>query len=77
MHRHPQTLARKMVVDLHIRSQACTKAIGLPIKFSATPGRTGGPPPVLGEHTREVLAEGATTAEEIDALLACGAAHGC
>jgi crotonobetainyl-CoA:carnitine CoA-transferase CaiB-like acyl-CoA transferase len=31
--------------------------IGLPIAFSETPARYDRPPPGLGEHTREVLAE--------------------
>ncbi len=31
--------------------------IGLLIDLSVTPGRVAGPPPVLGQHTREILAE--------------------
>ncbi|HKI63424.1 MAG TPA: CoA transferase, partial [Burkholderiales bacterium] len=51
-----------------------TRALGLPIKFSATPGRVARPAPCYGEHTREVLGEFGFAAAEIEALLASGAA---
>jgi crotonobetainyl-CoA:carnitine CoA-transferase CaiB-like acyl-CoA transferase len=75
MHRDPQTLARDMIVDVHHPVAGRTKAIGLPIKFSETPGNVGGPAPVLGEHTREILREVGCAPEEIDALLSSGAAR--
>jgi crotonobetainyl-CoA:carnitine CoA-transferase CaiB-like acyl-CoA transferase len=74
MHRDPQTLARGMVVDVVHPVAGATKAIGLPIKFSDTPGRIGRPGPVLGEHTEEVLAEVGYGSGEIGALLTSGAA---
>jgi len=75
MHSDPQTLARDMVVDIVHPVAGITKAIGLPIKFSDTPGHTGGPAPVLGEHTRELLAEMGYAPEDIAALIAGGAAR--
>jgi crotonobetainyl-CoA:carnitine CoA-transferase CaiB-like acyl-CoA transferase len=75
MHRDPQTLAREMVVDISHPIAGKTKAIGLPIKFSATPGRTGGPAPMLGEHTCQVLAETGFAPDEIADLLASSAAR--
>jgi crotonobetainyl-CoA:carnitine CoA-transferase CaiB-like acyl-CoA transferase len=75
MHRDPQTVARDMVVDVQHPVAGRTKAIGLPIKFSETPGMSGGPAPVLGEHTREILREVGCTPEEIDSLLSSGAAR--
>jgi crotonobetainyl-CoA:carnitine CoA-transferase CaiB-like acyl-CoA transferase len=77
MHRDPQTLARDMVVDIAHPVAGATKAIGLPIRFSATPGGKSGPAPMLGEHTEEVLAEIGYGPGEIAALLASGAAVKC
>jgi crotonobetainyl-CoA:carnitine CoA-transferase CaiB-like acyl-CoA transferase len=70
----PQTRARDMVVGLDHPRAGRTRAIGLPVKLSATPGRVTRPAPLLGEHTREVLAEFGFAAAEIDRLLASGAA---
>ena len=53
---HPQTLARGMVVDLVHPEAGPVKALGCPIHFSATPTAITRPAPLLGEHTREVLA---------------------
>jgi crotonobetainyl-CoA:carnitine CoA-transferase CaiB-like acyl-CoA transferase len=50
------------------------KTIGPPVKFSATPGAVARPAPRLGEHTREVLVEAGCSAEEINRLIAAGAA---
>jgi crotonobetainyl-CoA:carnitine CoA-transferase CaiB-like acyl-CoA transferase len=57
MHADPQTLARDMVVMVEHSVAGATKAIGLPLKFSETPGSVRRPAPLLGEHTGEVLAE--------------------
>lgn len=43
-----------------------------PIKFGATPAAFGGPSPVLGEHTDEVLRELGLDAARIDELRAAG-----
>ncbi len=76
MHRDPQALARNMVLDMHHPVAGATKAIGFPIKFSATPGETVRPAPLLGEHTREVLSEAGYAGEEIDAIFSSGAGQG-
>jgi crotonobetainyl-CoA:carnitine CoA-transferase CaiB-like acyl-CoA transferase len=52
---HPQTLAREMLVETEHSRIGKTKSLGLPIKFSETPGEVRRAAPVLGEHTREVL----------------------
>ena len=69
---HPQTLARRMVVDLVHPTAGPTKALGCPIHFSATPTRIDRPAPLLGEHTRELLRECSYTDDEIDVLAADG-----
>jgi crotonobetainyl-CoA:carnitine CoA-transferase CaiB-like acyl-CoA transferase len=69
----PQTLAREMVVELDHPRAGKTKALGLPIKFSATPGKVVTPAPTLGQHTREVLRDAGYPDTEIDALAADGA----
>ncbi|HXZ91894.1 MAG TPA: CoA transferase [Burkholderiales bacterium] len=70
----PQTKARDMVVELEHPRAGKTRALGLPIKLSATPGAVRRPAPTYGQHTREVLAEFGFSAGEIEALIASGAA---
>ena len=69
---HPQALARGMVVDLVHPQAGATKALGCPVHFSATPTSVTRPAPMLGEHTREVLAEAGYSDAEIDAFVAEG-----
>jgi crotonobetainyl-CoA:carnitine CoA-transferase CaiB-like acyl-CoA transferase len=72
MHRDPQTLAREMVVEVAHPRVGTMRTLGLPVKFSDTPGRVHGPAPLLGEHSRAILAEAGYTAEAIDGLIARG-----
>jgi crotonobetainyl-CoA:carnitine CoA-transferase CaiB-like acyl-CoA transferase len=51
----PQTLARQMIVQLEHPALGVARSIGNPIKFSETPVSYRLPPPLLGEHTSEVL----------------------
>ncbi|MDT8343369.1 MAG: CoA transferase, partial [Thermohalobaculum sp.] len=74
MHADPQTRAREMVVATDHPVAGRVEAIGLPVKFSATPGGATRPAPLLGQHTREVLAEAGYAPAEIEALIAAGAA---
>src|SRR5688572_2927130 len=70
----PQALARDMIVELEHPKAGRTRALGLPIKLSASPGKVSRPAPLFGQHTREVLAELGFSGSEIDALVAAGAA---
>ena len=70
----PQTVAREMVIELAHPRAGRTRALGLPVKLSATPGSVSRPAPLLGQHTREVLAEFGFSSSEIEALIANGAA---
>lgn len=72
MHRDPQTLAREMVTKAPHTKLGPVKTLGAPVKFSATPGGITRGAPLLGEHTREVLAEYGYGDDEIDALICDG-----
>ncbi len=74
MQADPHVNARGMIVELDHPRAGRTKAIGLPVKFSETPGSIRRPAPLFGEHTREVLAEAGLSTEEIETLVAEGAA---
>ncbi len=68
----PQVLHREMVVDLeHPRAGRIT-VNGVPVKLSETPGGIRTPPPVLGEHTADVLRGLGVSHDEIAALRAEG-----
>ena len=70
---HPQAAARDMVVTVDHPSAGPMRALGLPVKLSNLPPGQPTPPPLLGEHTRAVLADYGFTADEVEDLLACGA----
>jgi crotonobetainyl-CoA:carnitine CoA-transferase CaiB-like acyl-CoA transferase len=70
----PHTAAREMVIELEHPRAGRTRALGLPIKLSATPGGVSRAAPLLGQHTREVLAEYGFASREIEALIGAGAA---
>ncbi len=73
MHTDPHTLARDMVVEVEHSRLGPVKTLGLPVKFSETPGKVASGAPVYGQHTREVLAEYGYEDSEIDALIDAGA----
>jgi formyl-CoA transferase len=61
-----------MVMDVAHPAEGSFRALGFPVKLSATPQRLRLPPPLLGQHTREVLAE-LGLAADYDAMAAAGA----
>jgi formyl-CoA transferase/CoA:oxalate CoA-transferase len=52
---HPQTIHRKMVEELDHPILGEIKLTGIPVKLSESPGEVRTPPPLLGQHTEEVL----------------------
>ncbi len=52
----PQMQAREMLQTMQHPSGPIPQ-LGFPVKFSGTPGEMRLPPPLLGEHTDEILAE--------------------
>lgn len=57
MHEDPQAQAREMIVEQDHPTAGPVRTLGLPVKFSETPGRIRRPAPTLGQHTGEVLSE--------------------
>ena len=53
----PQAAAREMVLEVDHPVAGPIKLAGFPYKLSATPAAIRRPPPLLGQHTAEVLAE--------------------
>jgi crotonobetainyl-CoA:carnitine CoA-transferase CaiB-like acyl-CoA transferase len=51
----PQVIARGMRIDMPHPLAGSVPQVGNPLKFSATPVAYTRAPPLLGEHTRDVL----------------------
>ncbi|MFT5532733.1 MAG: formyl-CoA transferase [Burkholderiaceae bacterium] len=54
---NPQVIARGLQVDLPHPAGASARLIGSPIRMSGTPPASRSAPPLLGQHTDEVLAD--------------------
>jgi crotonobetainyl-CoA:carnitine CoA-transferase CaiB-like acyl-CoA transferase len=68
----PQVAAREMVVEVEHPVAGTLKMLGSPLKLSAQPTSIRRPPPVLGEHTDEILAEAGYTAAQVAELREAG-----
>jgi crotonobetainyl-CoA:carnitine CoA-transferase CaiB-like acyl-CoA transferase len=64
----PQTRARGLIVQIEHPAIGTAKSIASPIRFSDTPVSYRFPPPLLGEHTNEVLESLNYSAEEVKAM---------
>jgi crotonobetainyl-CoA:carnitine CoA-transferase CaiB-like acyl-CoA transferase len=69
----PQIQHNGTFVEYDHPTEGRVKTPGFPIKFSKTPSTVDRGAPLVGEHTREILAAAGKSAAEIDALLASGA----
>ncbi len=70
---HPQILANDMVAEFDHTKAGRMKAVGIPWKMSESPGEIRLPPPLLGQHTQEVLQTEGFTKERIADLRNTGA----
>ena len=66
----PQVLHNQMVVQTQHAAAGPVNVTGIPIKLRRTPGSIRRAPPVLGQHTEEIMQELGCTPEEIAAVLA-------
>ncbi len=64
----PQVRHREMVVELEHPRAGRVTVNGVPVKLSETPGAVRTPPPLLGEHTDEVLRGLGLSRDEVSAL---------
>lgn len=54
---HPQAQARNLALETEHPTAGPLRLVGFPYKLSQTPADVNRPPPLLGEHTEEVLVE--------------------
>ena len=69
---HPQFEALDMVVTYDHPKRGKIRMLGAPAKFKGTPLEYKLPPPLLGQHTEEILREINYTDKEIDDLIEKG-----
>ncbi|MGY1718907.1 CaiB/BaiF CoA transferase family protein [Blastococcus sp. SYSU DS0552] len=68
----PHVQARDMVVETVHPRMGTVRHIGAPVKLSATPSTVRRPAPLLGQHSREVLAEAGMSPAQIEELFTAG-----
>ena len=52
---HPQIKPRNMVIEVKHPTAEKIRLVGIPVKYSETPGSVRLPPPLLGQNTEEII----------------------
>ena len=68
LHEDPQAIHLGLTVDADSPDAGPIKQMGLPFRFSRTPGKIWGPSPSQGQHTDEVLSEMGFSPREVAEL---------
>lgn len=76
VYQDPHVLARDMLVEMEHPTAGMFKMTGIPVKLSDTPGTIETPPPLLGQHTLEVLQALGYSEEQIQILIDNGVVNG-
>jgi crotonobetainyl-CoA:carnitine CoA-transferase CaiB-like acyl-CoA transferase len=69
----PEMREHELLVEQQHPKLGRFEHFGTTISFSDTPGRIWGPPPVVGQHTREIMSEHGFDEDEIEKLFAAAA----
>ena len=69
----PQLVHNELLTTVERSNGEPMRVVGMPIRFSATPGSVRSGPPAVGQHTNEVLASVGFSDEEIAAMREDGA----
>jgi formyl-CoA transferase/CoA:oxalate CoA-transferase len=64
----PQVVAREMIQRIDHTAAGMLEVVGVPIKLSETPGGVRDAPPLLGEHTNEIMSLLGYSQDEMDSL---------
>jgi crotonobetainyl-CoA:carnitine CoA-transferase CaiB-like acyl-CoA transferase len=62
----PQVAHNELIQTIHHPEAGDIRVIGIPMKFSATPGTIRLAPPRVGEHNDAILSDLGYSAEQID-----------
>ncbi|MEA2386600.1 MAG: hypothetical protein QOJ22_774 [Thermoleophilaceae bacterium] len=68
----PHLTARDFIRTVEHPTEGTIRTVGIPVKFSGTPGSIDRLAPTLGQHSAELLAEAGYSTEEIDGLAQTG-----